>query len=247
MLDTPHSKELLSGSLARIFRGKLCAILLQNRPVTVFEKTVVLYDIGEQERKFFFIQRGVVSVGTITVDGREIIYDVRKTGEVIGELCASEMPRRDRAIALERTEVIAVAYEEVLDALQKNRAALQEVLRVFCRALSNAYEQTDTLFDRDTGHRLAKALLKLGTQLGRQAGDLLEIDAYLTQEEVSQMIGLSREKVSTALNVLRTRNMVQYTRGGHLLLDVKALSEYDKDSSLASASWATLPERQRRH
>ena len=75
-------------------------------------------------------------------------------------------------------------------------------------------------------HRLIKVLLRLANQLGRPEGNLVEIDAYLTQEEISQMLAASRERVSGALNLLRNRKIVQYTRGGHLLLDVEALENY---------------------
>ena len=44
----------------------------------------------------------------MTEDGHELIYDVRKTGDLVGELCASEYPRQDRAVALERADIVAV-------------------------------------------------------------------------------------------------------------------------------------------
>ena len=58
-----------------------------------------------------------------------------------------------------------------------------------------------------------------------------EVDAYFTQEEISHMMASSREKVSAALNRLRDRAIVQYARGGHLLLDVHALENWEEASS----------------
>ena len=49
---------------------------------------------------------------------------------------------------------------------------------------------------------------------------------YLTQEEIAQMVGARRERVSTALNALRRRGMVQYSTRGHLVLDVRALEAH---------------------
>lgn len=212
-----------SSALATIFRGKLCETILQNRGAISIDKGATIYDAGDKGRTFFFVKRGIVKVGTVTEDGREIIFDLRKKGDVVGELCACESSRRDRAVALEPTEVIAVSYDEVLDSLQKNRAVLQEILQVICNSLSGAYDQADLMSVGDTVQRLIKVLLKLANQLGRPAGDLVEIDAYLTQEEISQMIAASRERVCGALNLLRDRGMVQYSRGGHLLLNVKNL------------------------
>lgn len=225
-VDMVSHEASLSAALATAFRGKFCDILLRNCSAIAFDKDQIVYDIGDKDRTFFFIRRGFVKLGTITEDGQEIIYDIRKDGDVVGELCAYESPRRDRAVALESTEVVAVSYAEIVAFLQKNPNLLRELLDIFCSSLADAYEQVNSLAVDDTVHRLIKVLLKLAAELGRPTGEAVEIPTYLTQEEISQMVAARRERVSTALNLLRRRGMVQYSRGGHLLLDVKALENY---------------------
>ena len=72
----------------------------------------------------------------------------------MGELCASGQQRQERAVALERTEVIAVPLDEILEIVQTNRHLLQELVQMFCKALSEAYDQLNTLASSDTVHRL---------------------------------------------------------------------------------------------
>jgi CRP/FNR family cyclic AMP-dependent transcriptional regulator len=167
-----------------------------------------------------------VKLGSITADGHELIYDVRKAGDIVGELCASGQPRQERAVALERTEVIAVPLDEVLDIVHKNRDLLQELVQICYESLSDAYGQLNTLAFTDTVHRLVKVLLRLGTQLGHSSGQRTELSAYLTQEEISQMVVARRERVSTAMNFLRNRGMLDYSHHGYLILDLKALQNY---------------------
>jgi CRP-like cAMP-binding protein len=186
----------------------------------------VIYDAGEENRTLFFLQTGFVKVGSITKDGHELIYDVRKAGDIVGELCASGQQRSDRAVALERTEVIAVPLDEILEIVQTNRHLLQELVQVFCESLSDAYDQLNTLASSDTVHRLVRVLLRLGAQLGHASGQRTELSAYLTQEEISQMVVARRERVSTAMNFLRDRGMVDYSHRGYLVLDLKALQNY---------------------
>jgi len=216
----------LSSALAAMFRGKLCDVVLWNRSATVFEKDHVIYDVGDEKQMFFFVQKGFVKVGSVTEDGHELIYDVRKAGDVVGELCASGQQRRDRAVALERTEVIAVPLGEVLDIVQKNRNLLEQLVQICCESLSDAYDQLNTLAFSDTVHRLARVLLRLGEQLGRSLGQRTELSAYLTQEEISQMVAARRETVSTAMNFLRHRGMLDYSHRGFLILDLQALQNY---------------------
>ena len=220
-----HSGSLCS-ALARTFRGKLCDVILRNRGVATFEKDQVIYDAGDEKQMLFFLQKGYVKVGSITEDGHELIYDVRKAGDIVGELCASGQQRQDRAVALERTEVVAVTLDEILGIVQTNRDLLHELVQMFCESLSEAYDQLNTLASGDTVHRLVRVLLRLGNQLGHPSGQRTELSAYLTQEEISQMVVARRERVSTAINFLRNRGMVDYSHRGYLVLDLKALQNY---------------------
>jgi len=216
-------QSAISTALASIFRGKFCDLILPNRKATTFNKHQVIYNVGDSERTFFFLQNGFVKVGTITGSGREVIYDVRKGGDVVGELCAAEHIRPDRAVALEQTDAISVPYKEVMELLLTRPDLVTLLVNVFCQALKEAYAQVNTLALDDTVHRLGKVLLGLATKLGERSGALVEIPTYLTQDEIAQMVAARRERISTALNSFRRRGMVQYSARGHLVLDVNAL------------------------
>lgn len=216
----------LSTALSTIFRGKLCDAVLRDRAVTTFEKDQVVYEAEDGSRTFFFIRSGFVKIGTVTEDGHELIYDVRKGGDLVGELCASEYPRQDRAVALERTDIVAVPLEDVLAIVRQDEGMLRQLVQSFCKSLSDAYDQLNSVAFGDTVHRLARVLVRLGSQLGRQVGQGIEISTYLTQEDIAQMVAVRRERVSTAMNFLRSRGMVGYSRGGYIVVDLRALEEY---------------------
>jgi CRP/FNR family cyclic AMP-dependent transcriptional regulator len=209
-----------------LFRGKLGNVILRNRSVMTFDKEHVIYDVGDEKQMLFFIQSGFVKVGSITKDGHELIYDVRKAGDIVGELCASGQPRPDRAVALEQTEAIPVPFQDVMEVIRRQPDLLARLVDVFCRALNEAYAQVNTLAVDDTGHRLGKVLLKLAAKIGQSSGPKIEIPTYLTQEEIAQVVAVRRERVSTALNFLRRKGMIEYTNHGYLVLNVKALESY---------------------
>ena len=223
---TSASRSPLSSALTSIFRGKLCDVLLKDRAAILFDKGQVIYDAGGPQDSLFFIRSGFVKIGSVTEDGRELIYDVRKAGDVVGELCASAQPRHDRAVALEKTEVVPVPFEDVLSVAQRDRHLLRQFVQSFCDSLSDAYEQLNSVAFSNSVHRLIQTLVKLGKRAGTDSGERTEISTYLTQEEIAQMVVLSRERVSTALNFLRGRGLVDYTRHGHLVLDLKGLENY---------------------
>ena len=224
--DDPLGQAAVSTALVSVFRGKFCDAILPNRKAASFKKGEVIYDVGDKDRTLFFLRDGFVKVGTITSDGYELIYDVRKGGDVVGELCASERRRPDRAVALEETEAIPVPFEDVMEVVRKQSDLLARLVDVFCRALNEAYAQVNTLAVDDMVHRLAKVLLKLAAKIGQHSGPEVEIPTYLTQEEIAQMVAARRERISTALNFLRRKKMIHYTTRGHLVLNVNSLESY---------------------
>src|SRR5256714_1078211 len=222
---TAFDEATLSSALMTVFRGKFCDTLLRGRSALHFKAGDVLYDTGDASPSMFFIQKGFVKVGTLTRDGREIIYDIRKAGDVVGELCAVKGTRRDRAVALEAGEAIHVSYSEVTATLASQPELLVKLIEIFCNCLADAYQQITTLTVHDLTGRVVNVLLNLATKLGDADRDPVKIPAYLTQEEISQMVGARRERVSTTLNVLRRRGLVDYSSRGHLVLHMAALRE----------------------
>jgi CRP-like cAMP-binding protein len=212
----------VSAALISVFRGKFCDVLLLGRKPITFRKHQVIYEVGDKDRSFIFLQNGFAKVGTITASGREVIYDVRKGGDVVGELCAAEHARLDRAVALEETEAIPVPYQQIIELLSIKPQLLPVTLDVFCQALKEAYEQVNTLAIDDMVLRLKKVLVALAKKLGQRTGSLVEIPTYLTQEEIAHMVGARRERISTALNALRRQGAVHYSTRGHFVLNMQA-------------------------
>jgi CRP/FNR family cyclic AMP-dependent transcriptional regulator len=224
--DTVVRQAAVSTALTTVFRGKFCDAILPNRKVSRFQKNDVIYEVGDQSDTLFFLRTGYVKVGTLTPDGREIIYDVRKGGDLIGELCVCGRPRPDRAVALEDTHAISVSYEEVIQVVRSEPEMVARLIEFLCQALAEAYEQVNALALDDILRRVAKVLIALAGKIGSRLGQTVEISAYLTQEELSQMVAARRERVSTALNLLRKRGAIQYSNHGRLVLNMEVLKTH---------------------
>lgn len=224
--DDASGLAALSSTLLPIFRGRFCDVLLPGRATTTFEADEILYERGDSDRSFYFVRSGVVKTGTITRDGREIVYDLRKERDVIGELCAVHALRRDRAVALARTVTVTVPFDEVVAVLAQHAALLGDFIGIFCSALAEAHEHIDSLAFDSVLMRTSSVLHSLANKFGRSIGDFIELPMYLTQEELAQMVVARRERVSTALNNLRREGIVHYSPRGHLRLDAEKLARF---------------------
>ena len=80
--DLAARQAAVSAALMSVFRGRFCDVLLPGRKAITFNKNDVIYDLGDRTRTMFFLRNGFVKVGAITSNGQEVIYDVRREGDV---------------------------------------------------------------------------------------------------------------------------------------------------------------------
>lgn len=197
----------LSSALVTIFRGNFFDAILPGRNSVIFGKDEVLYEVGARDQTFFFIRSGFIKVGTVTLDAREIIYDVRKEGGVVGELCACQSIREDRAVTLELSDVIPVPYFEIVEVLRKNPDFLGKLIEIFCDHLADAYEQINTLAFKDTAHRLTHVLLGLAKKYAHDLSDYWVPGSMKAMRRVAKMPAAAsiKQEIRTAVT---TANLV---------------------------------------
>lgn len=114
--------------------------------------------------------------------------------------------------------------DDVMEVVRKQPDLMARLMEVFCQALKEAYSQVNALAVDNLLHRLVNVLLRLAEKVGHNLGRVVELSIYLTQEELSQMVGARRERVSTALNSLRRSGAIEYSKKGTLLLSTDILN-----------------------
>jgi CRP/FNR family transcriptional regulator len=204
-------------ALSGCFRGKLCDELV-NRPGHRLAKGELVYGLGDPAQSVFFLRRGLVKLTSLTEDGRELILRLHQSGDVFGELCQCTGERREQAVVMEESDVVELSFDEFIAHLQTNRPAFLLFLSNVAQQLSAAYEQIQTLSFGTTMERLVRTLARLADEFGEADGGWVRLTHYFRQDEMAQMIGASREVVSTLLNQLREQEIVSYGRKDALLV-----------------------------
>jgi CRP/FNR family cyclic AMP-dependent transcriptional regulator len=211
--------------LSGLFRGSLCE-QFTGRPAHRFETDASVYHLGDEARSIYFLRGGLVKITALSEDGREIILNVYKPGEIFGEFCLCDGARGESAVAMEPSEVVEMTLGDLVTHLQRNQDAMYNFLVTVCQRLSRAYDTIQDLSFSSLNDRLAKALLRLADELGHETESGTELAHYITQEELAQMLSARREVVSTALARLRSRGLIDYTRKGKLTINRPALAAY---------------------
>jgi CRP-like cAMP-binding protein len=165
---------------------------------------------GQQGDRLFIIISGKVKIGRRAPDGRENLFTIRGPSESFGELSVFDPgPRTSTATAVSAACVMAVDGARLRGWLVDRPQVAERLLRVLARRLRRTDDLLTDLIFTDVPGRLAKQLLGLAQRFGVQEDGALRVSHGLTQEELGQLVGSSRETVNKALNDFSQRGWIR--------------------------------------
>jgi CRP-like cAMP-binding protein len=184
-----------------------------------------LFREGDSGDCLYVITDGKIKLGRAAADGRENILAILGPGEMFGELSLFDpKPRTATAVAVVDSTLMSLGHE-ALDQLLTGRPAVAEsMLAALAQRLRRTNESLADLVFSDVPGRVAKALLDLSTRFGVQADDGLHVTHDLTQEELAQLVGASRETVNKALADFASRGWIRLEARAVVINDVDRLS-----------------------
>jgi CRP-like cAMP-binding protein len=185
---------------------------------------VTLLHDGDDAGPVLVLLTGRVKVTTTGGGGREAIVAVRGPGDLIGELSAIDGGRRFGTVTtLEPAEVLVVPGSAFAALLERRPRIALVILRMVAGRLRYADAQQSQFATHDVVGRVAQRLVELADRFGTAVDGRIEIELPLSQEELAEWTGASREAVSKALHVLRSLRIVETGRRHLTVLDADAL------------------------
>ena len=185
-----------------------------------------LFDEGDAGDRLYVVLEGKIKLTRAASDGRENLLSVLGPGEMFGELSLFDpRPRTSSAVAITDARLAALAHADLLNWLTGRPDVALHLLRALARRLRRANDVMADLVFTDVPGRVAKALLDLAARFGEQQEDGLQVHHDLTQEELAQLVGASRETVNKALADFATRGWLQLSAKSVLLIDPDRLAK----------------------
>ncbi|MBX9245780.1 Crp/Fnr family transcriptional regulator [Actinotalea ferrariae] len=199
------------------------ALFTSMKPLRLPRGRAVFHE-GEPGDRLYVIGAGKVKLGRRSTDGRENLLSVLGPGEMFGELSLFDPgPRTATATAVADARLYELSHAELIDWLERYPAVAKHLLEALARRLRRTNEALADLVFADVPGRVAKALLDLSTRFGEPADDGLRVAHDLTQEELAQLVGASRETVNKALADFAARGWVRREGRAVVLLDMDRL------------------------
>ena len=187
-------------------------------------RSEVLFREGDEGHQLYVVTDGKVKMGRTSADGRENLLAVLGPGQMFGELSLFDPgPRQSTVTAVTDCVMQSLTHDELLKWLTGRPEVAQGLLAQLAHRLRRANDVVADLVFSDVPGRVAKALLDLAARFGRPADDGIHVHHDLTQEELAQLVGASRETVNKALADFGSRGWLRLEPRSVVLLDVERL------------------------
>ncbi len=205
------------------------ASLLANMVSVKIPKGTILFAEGDGGDQLYVIAEGKLKLGTSSGDGRENLLSILGPGEMFGELSLFDPgPRTSTATAVTDAKLLSLGQEKLLPWLVENPKVSLQLLASLAQRLRRTNEAVGDLVFSDVPGRVAKALIDLGERFGKKTDEGLFVHHDLTQEELAQLVGASRETVNKALADFAGRNWLKLDGRAVLITDFERLSKRGK-------------------
>ena len=174
----------------------------------------------------YWLRAGLVKTSVVWRDGRELILRLVRPGELFGEAGFIAGEHDEHARALELSEIVEIPTADFVTRIGQDPGATAGTLRELAVNLMKVRETARELVFAGTLERLCLVLRRLASELGEPDRGFTVIPHYITQEDVARMTGARREVVSTLLNRLRLKGVIDYSRKGTIRVNGSALDKY---------------------
>jgi len=183
-----------------------------------------LFRKGDESLEAYAILDGRLKATSISPDGREITLSIMGPGELVGEVAMLFGGRRTLTVeTLEASELLVLQRRDLLPLLEQHPAAGLAMMAALAERLTQLTELFEDTVLRGLPARLARQLLALADAHGRAHGEHIRIDLKLSQSELGNLVGASRESVNKQIRVWEREGLVAADAGRVVIRDRDAL------------------------
>lgn len=185
-----------------------------------------IYLADEPSDYLCLLVQGTIKIGIYSPDGREIIKSIQHPNTMFGELgLAGETQRTEFACAMnQEVKYLMIRISDFKRLLQQNFGLAQSIMLYLGERLRKAERQWESLILKDVRTRIVEFLKESADKRGRQVGFETLVKHGLTQQDIANLVGASRQTVTAILNELRKSNLIHFNRNSILIRDMDKLN-----------------------
>ena len=189
-----------------------------------YKREQFIYMPDDSATHIYMIVRGRVKIGHYLESGEEVLNAILTTGEIFGELAmAGEEKRKDFAQTMEETTICPLTTEELKELMYENKELSFKILKLIGLRIMKLERKLELLVFKDARTRIVEFLKDAAAWKGKKVGLETMIQTNLTHKDIASLTGTSRQTVTTILNELKERNLINFNRKQILIRDLDSL------------------------
>jgi CRP/FNR family transcriptional regulator, cyclic AMP receptor protein len=193
------------------------------------QKGATIFSKGDPGTGLLGVLSGAVKVSIASAEGKDVVLNVFHEGEIFGEIALLDgRPRTADATAMANSELIVIERRDFVPFLQAQPDVTLKFIEILCSRLRRTSEQVQDVTFLNLPTRLAKTLLQL---MADAEGPPTNRKVTITQREISQMIGRSRESTNKQLRAWTKRGWIRLERGSVSVLAPERLAAVAAEGS----------------
>lgn len=185
----------------------------------------------------------MVKLFSVSDKGRETILHILKPDEVFGELLLSEQQRAFTAVTLEDSLVTIIPKESFVELLSTVPTVALAFVRLLSKRLALVERGLAEFGHTWSYHRLARVLIQLSEKYGKEVPNGILINIRLTHEDLANLIGTSRETVTTQLGKFTSMGLLKHEARRFVVAKSK-LTEFVRTEELRLKNLSRLRKRE---
>ncbi|NOU69719.1 helix-turn-helix domain-containing protein [Paenibacillus sp. LMG 31461] len=174
-----------------------------------YRKNEFVFQENDLPSGAYYVASGLIKISQSSEEGQGITLFLRYEGEVFGNAeVLTNIARKRYAKCLVDSQILTLDSRKFLELAKENAEFSYSVAVLGARRLLQTQRMVETLISRPVAWRLAWFLL----QLGKPTEEKLEVQVPLSHEEISYVIGCSRQTVTETLNKWRDKGLIDYAK-----------------------------------
>lgn len=174
-----------------------------------------IYFDSQFHNKLYFLKGGTIKIGYIDDEGKEVVKEIIREGEVFGQFTLERDNLNGEFAQAYKSDVSLCAFN--IDDFEKLLKSKPNIGFHFTKQVGQKLRKFESrllnLLNKDVKTRLVNFLVMLAREEGETTdGEKFEIHNFLTHEDIAQLIGSSRQTVTTMLNELESAGYITVTR-----------------------------------
>ena len=186
----------------------------------------VLFRKGDPGSSMMVVSKGRIKVCTHSEDGKELVLNMFGPGDMFGEIALLDgSPRTADAVTIDDCELLVLDRRDFIPFLHEHSDASVRMLEVLTERLRRTTQLLEDVAFREGPSRLARRFVHLAEFSGREVESGIFVDMALSQQQLGNMVGMTRESINKQLRQWRDEGLISWTRGYYTITNLEALSQ----------------------